>query len=275
MATIAFWNIKGIKGRASPDVVAALAREQDADVVVLAECGQDAIGGMLEALNSSGAAWKLPRGAMSGRTTFLIRHPFEAEAVGFGHPRGTAVELRRRDAEGRSAMLIVGLHLEDARSASRDARNQMLGRVAAAVRRAERAAGHRRTIVIGDFNLHPFDPMMYSSEGMHALPHLASARRNVRKVRQRKRRMFYNPMWKLYANEPPGTFFRTKGDADQLFWNMVDQALVRPNLLGRSDAAPVMIADRMGSIALVGESGRMSKSAPSDHLPIVLRLNDD
>ena len=58
----------------------------------------------------------------------------------------------------------------------------------------EDGSGHCQTVLVGDFNMHPYDPGMIGNTGIHALMTLRLAEKS-RKSGGDKTRRFYNPMW--------------------------------------------------------------------------------
>jgi len=56
----------------------------------------------------------------------------------------------------------------------------------------------RNIVLVGDFNMHPYDPGMTSVTGVHGQMTRALAEQPDRVHRGVKRRRFYNPMWGLF-----------------------------------------------------------------------------
>ena len=143
-----------------------------------------------------------------------------------------------------------------------------------AILRHEAEEGHRRTIVIGDFNMDPFEEAMLACDGLHAL----MSRREIA-VRRGQRRwgdgdyeMFFNPMWQHFGDQngrPAGSYYFSKGGLATQYWHMFDQVIIRPALLdGFDDEGVSVIADIPG-ISLLDLRGRPRFS---DHLPLLFRL---
>ncbi|HEU4411609.1 MAG TPA: hypothetical protein VFS43_40570 [Polyangiaceae bacterium] len=77
----------------------------------------------------------------------------------------------------------------------------------------EERRGHRRTMVVGDLNMNPYEPGVVGATGFHAVPSHRDAARGERTVHRRSYPLFYNPMWNCFGDErggPPGTFFYDK-----------------------------------------------------------------
>lgn len=135
---------------------------------------------------------------------------------------------------------------------------------------------HARTVVLGDFNLNPWEQGMISTGGLHAVAQREVALRRARTVSGRSYAMFYNPMWRLLGDREgalPGTFYHESPSHTGFFWNMFDQVLVRPELLLRFRDESVQIVSRIGEQSLLRENGRPNSTLASDHLPIVFDLD--
>jgi len=94
-----------------------------------------------------------------------------------------------------------------------------------------------RTIVVGDFNMNPFDEGLVAASGFHAMMTRDLATERGRFVDRLPHPFFYNPMWSRFGCEkttgrPPGTFFYDKAEFVRYYWNLFDQVLVRPSMLG-------------------------------------------
>src|SRR6185312_15686412 len=91
---------------------------------------------------------------------------------------------------------------------------------------------------------------------------------------------FYNPMWGRMGdmNEgPPGTFYHPHGSRTNIYWHMLDQVLIRTELIDSFIGASLRVLDkgvsRIGEVDLLSEQRRHWKLTVSDHLPIVFTLD--
>jgi hypothetical protein len=130
--------------------------------------------------------------------------------------------------------LLALLHGFDRRNYDDGTRRVFFRHIADAVRRYEGSHGHRRTLIVGDFNAHPFDSAVTDSDGLHAIGVRAVETRASRMVRGIKMRsdFFYNPMWRMYGRHHPdagaATHYWLGEHARELVWHMVDQVVLRP-----------------------------------------------
>jgi len=81
-----------------------------------------------------------------------------------------------------------------------DDQNQGATRIARYIREAEEKVGHERTVVMGDFNMDPFEPGVVGSEGLHGTMDRSIASRGTRVVAEESRTFFYNPMWSFFGD---------------------------------------------------------------------------
>ena len=117
------------------------------------------------------------------------------------------------------------------------------------IERAERLLGHDRTVVMGDFNMNPFDPGMVCSSAFHGVMSRMVTQVGSRVVRGQSYKYFYNPMWSLYGDlptAPPGSFFYSASDHKEYFWHMFDQVLVRPSIQEWVQPASIQVLTTAG-----------------------------
>jgi hypothetical protein len=138
--------------------------------------------------------------------------------------------------------------------------------------KAEDDAGHRNTVVFGDFNMNPFDPGMVSAIAINSIPCLVTARRGSRTIDKRDHAFFYNPTWNLLGDfsGPPGTYFHSSPGSESHYWNTLDQVLVRPGVADRFRRDAFAILTTTGTRSRVNHAGRPHLS---DHLPIAFTID--
>ncbi|MFH5805034.1 endonuclease/exonuclease/phosphatase family protein [Alienimonas sp. DA493] len=138
------------------------------------------------------------------------------------------------------------------------------------LRRIEAEAGHTRSLVVGDFNMQPFDAGVYGARGFHAVADRRDARK-PRTVQRTVRPRRYNPMWNLLGDEtpgPPATLYHAGSTPRELGWHLFDQVLVGPDLIDGFGVPSLAIVDRIGDTPLTTRSGRPRRGRLSDHLPL-------
>lgn len=143
----------------------------------------------------------------------------------------------------------------------------------------EEKANSLRTLIIGDFNMNPFDFGMVQTTGLHSVMSKEIALRKSRKVDGKDYRFFYNPMWSFYGDQGKGkvngTTYNSLSKPINYFWNIFDQVLVRPELIEYMDESKLEIITELGnSVSLLKPSGVIDESI-SDHLPILITVKNN
>jgi endonuclease/exonuclease/phosphatase family metal-dependent hydrolase len=176
-------------------------------------------------------------------------------------------------------IILVACHLPGKRYQHTEDQADYVNRILVpAILEVERERRHRRTMVIGDFNMNPFEPGMTGSNHLHAVSCSRIAGRTSRKVSGKDCAFFYNPMWSLMGDRsegPPGTYYYAGGRSNELFWHSFDQAILRPELLPALGNGLPRILTSAGGESLLTENGVPNSLRYSDHLPLFLKLNTD
>lgn len=250
--------------------VVAAARGHDVDVIILAEADVDEIA-LLKALNRDDTrTYRIPPLSFSPRLKFFVRYAHESfESI--LDEGGIALRIIRPPI-GRE-LLLVAVHLPSKiwrRDHEQTILATELGRL---IREAETGRGHQNTMVIGDFNMDPFEHGMVAAHGLHAISDKSIVRRISRVVNGATLPFFYNPMWNHLGDErmqPPGTFYYGTGEVCH-FWHMFDQVLLRPGLLEIFSLNNLTVMTEINGRSLM-QDDRID-TAIADHLPIVVTLD--
>jgi len=144
------------------------------------------------------------------------------------------------------------------------------------VKRAEMKAKHTRTILVGDFNVNPFEAAVVGALGLHAVMAKQVAMRNNRTVQNKEYQFFYNPMWRHFGERsdgPPGTYYYGPAGQVTYFWNIFDQVLVRPALIPHFPDHELRILTAIGDVNLLNTNGQPNRDVASDHLPMLFKLD--
>jgi endonuclease/exonuclease/phosphatase family metal-dependent hydrolase len=148
-------------------------------------------------------------------------------------------------------------------------------RVAGVVREIEDSFGHRRTVVVGDFNMDPFESGLVASHAFHGLMTRQLANRESRVVNAQRYPCFYNPMWRFFGDRdvgrPSGTYFHRGSTPTSYFWHMFDLVLVRSELVPALSDVQILTDD--GSQSLADDAGFPDDNLASDHFPLLFELS--
>jgi hypothetical protein len=167
-------------------------------------------------------------------------------------------------------VLIMIVHLSSKMYWKEDSQAHECLNLSAQIREEEKRAGHSRTLLVGDFNMNPFEAGMISAVGLNATMCREIALRQQRNIQGRSYPFFYNPMWNHFGDDREGisgTYYYERNEHVNFYWNMFDQVLVRPDLIGRLPRDGVKILTNIGGVPLVSERGKPDQTVASDHLP--------
>ena len=182
--------------------------------------------------------------------------------------------IRRLTTPSRTEILLAVLHFQSRRSWTSSAQALQAPVTQREISETEDTVGHRRTLLVGDFNMNPFDLGMIGAQALNAVMARDLVQNEERTVAGQSYRYFYNPMWGHFGDRtpgPPGTHFYPAASPEGVYWNMFDQVLLRPALM--DSLVELRIVDSDGQSSLVTERGRPRSSTASDHLPILFRLD--
>ncbi len=266
-----FWNLNRRRLEA---FCAEIAFEHDIDVILLAECAFDPRS--LTPLLS----------ATTNRRWWY--HPSPAGEIGYLRVFSTLGELAFRethgDGRGRLSIrvfehenvehLLALLHITSKLRVKDGSQFIEAMEMADAIRQIEDQHYHRRTIAVGDLNMNPFEDAVISSRGFHAVSTRQRADAGERVVQGKSYPFFYNPMWGLFGDTTPGpagTFYRRVSEHVGIDWNILDQVLVRPDIV-RKFGSDLRILSVVGEQSLVTKRGRPDRQRGSDHLPILFSI---
>lgn len=269
MLSVLFWNIH--KKRIT-ELITSLAFERQADILFLAECEIDPAE-LLVSLNTPGASlYHYSPGLGCKKILVFTRFFSDYFLPQFETERLT---IRRLQLPGMRDLLIGATHFPSKLNWRDESQIFECTRLVNHIREAERIVGHSRTILVGDFNMNPFEAGMISAGGLHGVMSRSIARQEKRIVQEEEYLFFYNPMWSLFGDAspgPPGTFYYKAAEHRVFFWNMFDQVLFRPGLLGSFRNENLEIVQTVNERQLLVNDIPDSRTS-SDHLPLFFRFD--
>jgi endonuclease/exonuclease/phosphatase (EEP) superfamily protein YafD len=276
---VLFWNVRGgssAADNAAIQLVPAIIEQLNLDIVTLAEAPEDT----QQVLRGLGVDARTPSPSLDRNdrrlVTLVVSSRFDVTTRVYDrHHRAYAVAPAAHE-----PVTLVTVHLQSPtndKGTSERARMRA-NRCYSFVDDVERAAGHKRSIVYGDFNMDPFSTAMVHIEGLNAMNTSARAR-HPRSCEHVTRATFYNPMWNLLGDRrgpphdwpsPAGTFYMDDDGPAGYFWRMPDQVLVRGELAEHLGALEILNA--VGPHRLISE--RAHQPCVSDHLPVLFELRE-
>lgn len=268
LVTFLFWNVfkRPLETR-----IARIAAAHSVDVLMLAEYETEP-GALLTALNAAGnSVYNLPFDP-SQRIKIFTRLPETSLLPQFNDVSGR-LTIRRLRLPATQDVLLGVVHLVSKADFSDEEQGELAGTISADLNRVEDELQSRRTILVGDFNMNPFDKGIISARGFHATMTKRQAGKKERIVQRRKYRYFYNPMWGHFGDRtagPAGTYYFRSSRLHQYFWNMYDQVLLRPVLMENLMSLEILTSDGVETFMTQDKTPR--QRGGSDHLPILFRL---
>ncbi len=268
MLTFLFWNTNR---KPLVDAIAAIAEAESVDILILAECTASPVE-LLNILNRKEPVFYFAPGE-SEEIGVFARFPRQYLSPIYESPR---LSIRRVTLPAIDDFSLVALHFPSKIFWSAESQAQECTSLSNTIDEVERQVGHRRTIVVGDLNMNPFESGVVGAAGLHAVASRAVAARGTRVVQGRTYPFFYNPMWAHFADDrdrPSGTYYYDGAEPVNYFWNNFDQVLVRPDLVAAFRSDQLRILDRAGEISLALRDGRPDRKGASDHFPLLFTLD--
>ncbi len=264
-----FWNL----GKKDLHALLELAvRENDVDFVILAECPCQP-SEVLLALNSShGGRFQFNSGRCE---TIKIFSTFPLNSVRPIH-EGARFTIRRIQLPLREEILLVAVHLPSKLRWRDSSQEHEVISLADDIREAEKKIKHSRTVLVGDFNMQPFEDGMTGAKGLHGTMSRHVASRGSRTVQAREYPYFYNPMWSLMgdlSHGPPGSYYYESGQHIEHYWWMFDQVLLRPELSARAGDRSFRLVTEIAGKSLLNAKAQPDLTNGSDHLPLYFELD--
>ncbi len=266
MAVFLFWNVNR---KAIAREIALLCKHHDVDVLILAEADFTDFDLQRNLREETQHVYTALYNQLSSRLRFFFR--YAPEAISLVHDIPSRLSIREIHPPSGNSILLAAVHLASKLYADRSDQSYQARLVTRAIEEAEASVGHRRTLVIGDFNMNPFEDGLVDADAFHSVMTQAIAQKAVRTVAGTKRSFFYNPMWGKLGDGsegPPGTYYYPGSKNRQFFWNMFDQVLLRPDLLPMFEMDSLKILTEIGKTQLL-KAGSINRSI-SDHLPIMI-----
>lgn len=174
---------------------------------------------------------------------------------------------------GGETNLILGLiHGPDLRNYDSAARQSFAERLGEEARFVISEKRNNKMMLLGDFNMNPYDRAMNLASGYNAMSTKACTHAKKRTHLEDKYDFYYNPMWGILGDSsvgPAGTVFDTSNQG-QYGWSTFDQVLFHHAALKYYDQ--VKIISEAGTINLATSKGHPNSKEYSDHFPILISL---
>lgn len=267
MHRIVFWNLKR---KALTEQVAELALANEADVVILAECSALADTTLQTLRSRVDRRFFIPKSISNDRFHCFCR---DIELDLTEVHKGNRTSVRKLHLGSTSALLAL-VHGVDIRNYDSEARQSLAQQLGDEMRFVKAQHDNHRLILIGDFNMNPYDRGMNLALGLNSMMTKACTERERRTFQGKEYDFYYNPMWSLLGDGSPGpagTCYDTSNQGPY-GWSMLDQVILNYSVVSGFEG--VKILTHAGSHSLVDTKGRPNASEASDHLPILVELKE-
>lgn len=268
---VLFWNIK--KKDAFMNTIVDIVKEEKIDLIAFAEFP----------LHQKDNFEQMLGKAIPG---FMYLDPIKPNKIELFYRKGTVEISNAYDGEricvnkvysaieGNSYNLIF-CHLKDSYSTDRSQLAGFTRLIVKEILEYEEMENNKRTLICGDFNMDPYESGMLEYDGFNAMQTGALAMKKYRNVNGKAYQMFYNPMWglmgDLHGREVPGTFYYAPSQPIQSYWHLLDQVIMRPDVIPVFDKKKLKIVTSGKHYNLLNSNNNINKSY-SDHLPIKFHL---
>lgn len=261
-----FWNTH--KNKNINSILCDLIVENCVSVVALAEYYAD-INDLIELLRSRGVSMQ----------------QFPTSGCERIHILGnTVLQIEPHLQTDRSSIQIIGkniilccVHLSSQiYSDNTDRREIDIEQIISDILDLEQELNTKNTIIVGDFNINPYDKSCISARYFHGVPIYEESKRESRTISGKEFYMFYNPMWNFLGDfsEPYGTYYHSSGDTINTYWNVYDQVIIRPALRERFADNSLKILTETATKSLLCQNKHPNCDI-SDHLPITFEIEEE
>ena len=173
--------------------------------------------------------------------------------------------------------LLVVVHLLSKKTKSNEAQYNRANDIARELNKYEQEFfenNKKRTIIVGDFNMQPYEAGICSGYGFNATMSASHAAKKTRKIDGRTTYLYFNPIWALMgANKLVQGSYYNSGDKDDhaIYWYSFDSVLLRPCYIDKFNWDYFEIIEKTENHNFVPNT-TIDKEKYSDHLPIKFEI---
>jgi len=249
--------------------IAEVCMENEIDVLILAEHKSVDIDYLIRKLRENNLYFKVENIAPNSR--ILLLHKTEGMVKTIKESRYYSVFKLNSDKE---EILIFAVHLPSKYAQEASDLNMYTSQIVREFQQLEEEREISKSLVVGDFNMNPFDEGMVSALGFNAIMCPDIAKKKSRKVLNEERKFYYNPMWHIMGNNNnicKGTYYYSTS-TKSYYWYTYDQVIIRPDLIEKFNIDELQIINEIKGKSIITKSNIPNKKDISDHLPIKFKL---
>jgi len=270
LTRIIFWNVNK---KDLTSLVCSISTSTNADVVVLAENSVPSEETLLALQTNVSRDFYFPKVISKSGHRFhcFCRNPrldlSETHESGRTSVRKLLIE--------RHKTLLVLVHGIDIRNYDAETRQEYAHLLAEDLRFLQEEKKNSKLILLGDFNMNPFERGMNLASGLNAMMTKTCVESGFRTHLGKSYDFYYNPMWSLFGDNsdgPAGTIYDTSSQGPY-GWSMLDQVIIHHSIVSLFDS--VKILTEAGEISLMSRKRRPDANNASDHFPILVNFGED
>jgi exonuclease III len=268
-----FWNIK--KKDTFTDTIVNIVREEDVDLIAFAEFPAQQQTFFEQELKRAYADYKYLAPIKPNKIELFYR---DNKVVVSNAYDGKRINVNKvhSTTDGKDYNLIF-CHLKDAYSSDRSQLSGFARPIVKEILDYEDMEHSKRTLICGDFNMDPFESGMLEYDGFNAMQTESLAKKRHRNIEGESYQMFYNPTWglmgDLHGKDVPGTYYYAPSHPIQQYWHLLDQVIMRPDVIPVFDKSQLKIVTKGQTYNLLNKNNNIDDKRFSDHLPIKFHLN--
>lgn len=182
---------------------------------------------------------------------------------------------------GAQDLLLCGIHFPSKLEYNTETQEEIANAYIGWINEIEEGLNTKRTIVVGDFNMNPFELGMIKPKTFNATLSKEMAKTSPRTFHYGKYDFFYNPMWNFMGDHrfssstpklPGSYYFYSTTDVKIIYWNVFENVLLRPDVIDNIDLSTLAIPTNVGGHQLADANYEIDLVNYSDHLPLIFNL---
>ena len=244
--------------------------EHNIDVLILTEYSNVDIQYIQRKLNIEGKSFIVEQIDKNSRILLMRNSNVNLKVINEGKQYYSIFKL----IAGNQTILIFAVHFPSLTNLERNDIDMFSSQIAREFEQFEEKYETEDSLIVGDFNMNPFDPGMVSSFSFNAVMCPEIAKKKDRTFLFNERKFYYNPMWHVMGNESyinKGTYFYAQS-AKSYYWYTYDQVLIRPGLIKQFSMPELEALNCINDNNLLTKKGITNSEQFSDHLPLKFEI---
>lgn len=250
-----------------------LITENQIDIVSLVEAKKLDINAVINHFKINREEWKDVQISTTNDIRVLVKK--EINIIPFKEDSHYSIYKIKKNDEINSILVVV--HLLSKMSKSNEAQYNRANDIAREIEKYEEEIfGNitKKTIVVGDFNMQPYEAGICSGYGFNATMSENHALKITRKIDGKEKYLYFNPMWSLMGahKKVQGSYYSSNNKDDHaIYWYSFDAVLLRPHFINKFNWNYFEIVERTKTHNFVPHT-TIDKNNYSDHLPIKFEI---